>query len=104
IYPYRYMSMKTDLDKKLSHRLNRIIGQIEALKKKIEAEENSGEEVFAAGDCMQTIYQIKAARNAMKKFAEAYIQTHLAKCFQDGLQRENVENGLKEAVTAAMDL
>lgn len=54
----------------LIHRLNRIQGQIEAVKKSIKIDDEK--------DCVKTLRLIKAANNALKKFGEAYVIMHLA--------------------------
>ena len=53
-------------NEKLIHRLNRITGQIEGIKRKLESEEDA--------DCVQTLQQLKASINGLKKFGEAYIR------------------------------
>lgn len=80
----------------LVHRLNRINGQIEALKRNLE--ENGTE------DCIRNIQLLKAATNAMKKFGEAYIQEHLVECMENGVNQKELESNLKQVVQSAFSL
>ena len=61
-------------DPALIHRLNRAIGQIEGIRKKIELGDD---------DCLKTLQQLKASINALKKFGEAYMSTHLEACLSE---------------------
>lgn len=83
-------------DDELIHRLNRAQGQIEAIKKSIQA----GEEK----DCVRTIRLVKAANNALKKFAEAYVSLHMEQCMAGGVPRKEMEEGLKETLASAFSL
>jgi len=80
----------------LIHRLNRAIGQLEAVKKELE---NTKKEK----DCLKTLRLLKAANNAIKKFGEAYVQQHLSECMIKGKSKEEIEYGLKEAIKSAFD-
>ncbi len=64
--------------KELIYRLNRIQGQIEAIKKNIAKGETN---------CTQNIRLLKATTNALKKFGQAYVEQHLENC----LLTENVD-------------
>lgn len=55
----------------LIHRLNRIQGQIEALKRSIEKEEQN---------CLENIQQVKAVHAAIKRFGEAYVRSYAQLC------------------------
>ncbi|MFN4152606.1 MAG: metal-sensitive transcriptional regulator, partial [Candidatus Sericytochromatia bacterium] len=64
--------MTSKSNQELIHRLNRAIGQLEAIKKTLASEEDK--------DCIKTIRLLKAANNAIKKFGEAYVNEHLSEC------------------------
>ena len=80
----------------LIHRLNRINGQIEALKRNLEE--------HGTQDCVRNIQLLKAATNAMKKFGEAYIQEHLVECMDTGVGKRELETNLKQVVQSAFSL
>ncbi len=81
---------------KLVHRLNRVTGQIDGIKRKIET--NNDE------DCIQTLQQLKASINALKKFGEAYMNVHLETCLKKGLSSEKVKEALKSVISGAFSL
>ncbi|MGV3526863.1 MAG: metal-sensitive transcriptional regulator [Candidatus Sericytochromatia bacterium] len=83
-------------DKQLIHRLNRVQGQIEAVRKRLVNQEPM--------DCVETLRLIKAANQALKKFGEAYVQTHLKECVRKDASREELEKGLQEVVSSAFYL
>ncbi|MBC8465377.1 MAG: metal-sensitive transcriptional regulator [Parcubacteria group bacterium] len=56
------------------HRLNRIQGQIEGLKKAITSSEK---------DCSDILYQIKAARSALRKVGEFYAEASMCQCVDE---------------------
>ena len=62
--------LKLNNKKHLIFRLNRAIGQIEAIKK--ELLKNPDDQ-----DCLKTFQQLKASINALKKFGEVYMTEHL---------------------------
>ncbi|TGL45001.1 metal-sensitive transcriptional regulator [Leptospira perdikensis] len=80
---------------KLIHRINRIQGQLEAIKNTINAEEK---------DCEKAILLLKAAHQAMKKFGEAYIHEYMDTCFKEKKSTANIEADVKKAITAAFSL
>lgn len=88
--------MSNDPDKQLIHRINRVQGQIEAIRKRL----ISGEPM----DCIETLRLIKAANNALKKFGEAYVSAHLKDCVRKGASKEELEEGLQEVVASAFYL
>jgi DNA-binding FrmR family transcriptional regulator len=57
------------------NRLNRIQGQIEGIKKMVVA---PGEK-----NCSDILYQIKAARSALKKVSEVYAEDYMESCITD---------------------
>lgn len=79
----------------LIHRLSRIQGQIEALKRIAASEE---------ADCLKTIELAKAASNAVKKFAQAYVEEHLDSCVAEKRAIKDVEAELKKVVQSSFAL
>jgi DNA-binding FrmR family transcriptional regulator len=82
--------------KELVHRLNRIIGQLESIKRGIQTESDK--------DCVQTIRLLKAANNAIKKFGEAYVNEHLTKCINTGVSSKDLEQGLKDVIGSVFNM
>jgi DNA-binding FrmR family transcriptional regulator len=80
---------------KLIHRINRIQGQLEAIKKTIMEDEK---------DCEKAILLLKASHQAMKKFGEAYIQEYVEACFQEKRATNSIETDVKKAIRAAFSL
>ena len=77
----------------LTHRMNRIIGQLEAIKKTIQHPESD--------DCIKTIQQLKASINGLKKFGEHYIQTHLSDCMeQSTLSKKEIQQTLSKIISS----
>jgi len=83
-------------DKQLIHRLNRVQGQIEAIRKRLINEEPM--------DCVETLRLVKAANNALKKFGEAYVTHHLKECVRNDVSREELEQGLQDVISSAFYL
>lgn len=79
----------------LSHRLSRIIGQLQGLQKRV----NSGE-----SDCVADIAQIKAARNALWKFAEAYVEVHLSECIAEKKPAAEIKENLQAVIQSAFSV
>ncbi len=79
----------------LVHRINRIQGQLEALKRMV----TSGE-----ADCVKTIELTKAASNAMKKFAQAYVEAHLDQCVDEKRAMKDMHIELKKVVHSSFSL
>lgn len=78
----------------LVHRLNRITGQLNALKYALDN---------GKGDCYSNMLQIKAVHAGVKRFAEAYINEYAAMCSRKesaslSLQRD-VERIIRSAFT-----
>jgi CsoR family transcriptional regulator, copper-sensing transcriptional repressor len=80
---------------KLVFRLNRAVGQVESIKKKIENNDD---------DCMQVLQQLKASINALKKFGEAYMSEHLEACLQKGMSTEEMKTNMKSVISGAFSL
>ena len=88
--------MEEEETRKLVHRLNRIQGQIEAVKKSIENEEP---------DCTKVIQLVKAANNAMKKFGEAYVTTHFSECLANGEKSpQEMEKDMQSVINSAFSM
>lgn len=82
-------------NKELIHRLNRIIGQLEGIKKSIDNQEEM--------DCQATLQQLKAAINALKKFGEAYISSAMEKCLAH-VSKEDLQEELNNIISTAFSL
>lgn len=81
----------------LVHRLSRIIGQLEGLKKTIQSD--------ADNDCLATIQQLKASINGLKKFGESYVKDHMKECVQqNNKNKEEMEAMLSEIISGAFSL
>jgi CsoR family transcriptional regulator, copper-sensing transcriptional repressor len=82
---------------KLIHRLNRVSGQIEGLKKSLSEESEE--------DCLKTLQQLKASINALKKFGEAYIQNHMHVCLKTSAKStKDMESMLSDIISGAFSL
>ncbi|MBV6492557.1 MAG: hypothetical protein LDLANPLL_00552 [Turneriella sp.] len=79
----------------LTHRLNRIIGQMEGLRKRIQT---------GNSDCTSDMAQIKAMRNALWKFAEAYVGVHLEECSTQKKSTREIKQNLKSVIQAAFSV
>jgi len=79
-------------NEKLIHRLSRIQGQIEAIKRSLIAETD---------DCARTIEQVKASSQGLKKFAQAYVENHLEACVLRGTSVQAVHNDLGKVIQAS---
>ncbi|MCS6984836.1 MAG: metal-sensitive transcriptional regulator [Leptospiraceae bacterium] len=75
-------------ERELVHRLNRIIGQVEAIKKNLEKD---------GGDCLETVLLTKAAIQALKKFAQAYLEESVRRCSSEG-QKEEFTQKMQEII------
>ena len=89
------MAVDPEAREKLQLRLSRVIGQLQGLQKRIATGE---------GDCMADIQQIKAAKNAMWKVAEEYMQIHLGECMNRKLPPEEIEKKLQSVVRASFTM
>lgn len=79
----------------LVHRINRVQGQLEALKRIV----TSGE-----ADCVKTIELAKAASNAIKKFAQAYVETHLDHCIEEKVAVKELHGEMRKVVHSSFSL
>lgn len=82
-------------NKELIHRLNRISGQIAAIKNNLESDNT---------DCRRDIEQVKAVTNGMKKFAEAYLENHINECFTRKISPEKMKADLEKVIHSAFNL
>ncbi len=80
----------------LIHRLNRIQGQIAALKTMLMTQENK--------ECLKTMQLLKAANNALKKFGEAYVSQYLEECLNKKVSKNEMEKNMKEIINATFSL
>ncbi|MCB1159657.1 MAG: metal-sensitive transcriptional regulator [Leptospiraceae bacterium] len=80
----------------LIHRLNRIQGQIEAIKKTLQNEEER--------DCIKIMRLVKAANNALKKFSEVYVTEHMEECMRNGSSSGKIEQEMKEVISSVFNL
>lgn len=68
-------------------RLNRVIGQLEGIKKMIDEKRN----------CHDILIQLKAARSAILSIEKNILSTHLEKCVADSFDdRENAKEKIEE--------
>jgi len=68
-------------------KLNRVIGQLEGVKKMINEHRY----------CPDILIQLKAARSAIKSVEKNILSTHLEKCVADSfMDNENVQEKIKE--------
>ena len=82
---------------KLINRLNRIQGQIDALKKCL-----SGDE-FSQADCLKNLQLLKASINGLKKFGAAYVSENLQKCMRKKLTPKEKEAFMLMATQTGFD-
>jgi|SaaInlStandDraft_7_1057024.scaffolds.fasta_scaffold90731_3 CsoR family transcriptional regulator, copper-sensing transcriptional repressor len=83
-------------DTALIHRLNRAIGQIEGIRKKVE--------LGTDDDCLKTLQQLKASINALKKFGEAYMSTHLEACLSEKASKEELKSKMEQVLKGMFSL
>lgn len=79
----------------LTHRINRIQGQLEAVKKQLNSE---------TPDCVQIFRLVKASNNAMKKFAEEYAKTNLKHCMGEKISKTELSENLTQVIETAFSL
>ncbi|OGZ04958.1 MAG: hypothetical protein A2845_04460 [Candidatus Lloydbacteria bacterium RIFCSPHIGHO2_01_FULL_49_22] len=80
----------------LLHRLNRIQGQIEGIKRSVESDKQ--------GDCLVNIGQIKAVHVAVKRFAEAYIDAYAITCAKGEGVSLKFEKDIRTVVASAFSI
>ena len=97
IKPLKLLGVNIKSNKDLIHRLNRAIGQIEAIKRDLS---NDQEEQ----DCVKTFNQLKASINALKKFGQIYMSEHLDECLDQGVDKEEISKNLKPILNGIFKL
>ena len=84
-------------NKALINRLNRAIGQIEAIKNDLSMNPEDQ-------NCVQTFNQLKASINALKKFGQTYMEEHLDDCLEQGIDKEEIAKNLKPILNGIFNL
>ena len=77
-------------------RLSRIEGQVAALKRSLETD--------AAIDCAQTLFQVKAATNGLKRFAEEFSRERARQCIREKTSRNGLARDLDTIINSAFSL
>ena len=89
---------KADRDNKsLVFRLNRVIGQLESLKKELNKDPLDQ-------DCVQNFNQLKASINGLKSFGEAYISEHLEDSLKQNVEIDEIMTKLKPLMSSEFKL
>ncbi|APD50526.1 metal-sensitive transcriptional regulator [Francisella hispaniensis] len=73
--------MSNPCHKKHLGKLNRVVGQVEAIKRMIDDQRY----------CVDVITQIKAARSALKSIELAILETHMQSCLEKSCQSDSKE-------------
>ena len=81
----------------LVFRLNRVIGQIESLKKELNKDPLDQ-------DCVKTFNQLKASINGLKSFGEAYMSEHLEECLEQEVEIKEIMEKLKPVMNSIFKL
>ena len=81
----------------LIFRLNRVIGQLEGLKKELNKDPLDQ-------DCVQTFNQLKASINGLKSFGEAYMSEHLEDCLKQNVEIDEIMTKLKPVMSSIFKL
>jgi len=84
-------------NKNLIFRLNRVIGQLEGLKKELNKDPLDQ-------DCVQTFNQLKASINGLKSFGEAYMSEHLEDCLKQNVKIDEIMTKLKPVMSSIFKL
>ena len=77
-------------EKALSNRINRIIGQLNAINRMIN--DNA--------QCEEIIIQINASKSALHKLGQVILENHLKCCVKDGIQNGDAEETIKKFAKA----
>lgn len=78
-------------------RLSRIEGQVQALKRSLARG-------APEADCAQTLYQVKAATNALKRFGEAFAQDYAKQCLAKNMGRAGLAQQVDAIISSAFAL
>lgn len=89
-----------DTEKKLINRLNRLQGQIEAIKKRIVAQSENKESV----DCMEIVSLIKASQGALRTFTESYMQEYMEKCMDTNMSKRDLEKKMSQLIKSVFEV
>jgi DNA-binding FrmR family transcriptional regulator len=81
----------------LVFRLNRVIGQLETLKKELNKDPLDQ-------DCVKTFNQLKASINGLKSFGEAYMSEHLEECLKQEVEIKEIMEKLKPVMNSIFKL
>jgi DNA-binding FrmR family transcriptional regulator len=81
----------------LVFRLNRVIGQLESLKKELNKDPLDQ-------DCVKTFNQLKACINGLKSFGEAYMSEHLEECLKQEVEIKEIMEKLKPVMNSIFKL
>ena len=84
-------------NKNLIFRLNRVIGQLEGLKKELDKDPLDQ-------DCVKTFNQLKASINGLKSFGEAYMSEHLEDCLKQNVKIDEIMTKLKPVMSSVFKL
>lgn len=68
--------LSDDEKKKLAHRLNRVSGQVEAVRRMIDEDEY----------CVDILMQLSAATGALARIGEIILDQHLKRCVRDAME------------------
>lgn len=74
----------------LHHRLNRIIGQIQAIDRMID------EDI----PCEDVLSQINAAKSALHKAGQVVLEEHLKHCVRDGIEHGDADKAIESFAKA----
>ncbi|MDQ6985754.1 MAG: metal-sensitive transcriptional regulator [Candidatus Dojkabacteria bacterium] len=78
--------------KELENRVNRIIGQLESVKKEITKENY---------DCGQIVQQVKAISGSIKSFGKAFAEEDIKACMNKDLSKEEIKERLETILDVA---
>jgi DNA-binding FrmR family transcriptional regulator len=82
----------------LIHRLSRIQGQIEALKKTLQAG------AYEQEACLNNLRLLKASINGLKKFGALYVEENIQKCLAANKNPQDLQPLISSAINASFDL
>ncbi len=83
--------MKKCMDtKNLHHRLNKIIGQIQAIDRMLETDV----------PCEDVLSQINAAKSALHKAGQVVLEGHIRHCVRDGIEHGDAEKTIENFAKA----
>ncbi len=86
------------MNRDLIHRLSRIQGQIEAIKKNLDQDSSTIE------SCLNNVQLLKASVNGLKKFGAAYMTKKIKNCINEPAATKKLEEALLLAVDTGFDL